>query len=119
MFGLENAVKPPEKYWGRQRLGFSCERRIFKRGPSTNVEWVLFIVRDMRGSITEMEAEIEGLWKPSKASDVLGVPEERLIAWRARGVGPRFIKLRSSPQAQVRYEPSAIRAFIEQGRVED
>lgn len=60
---------------------------------------------------------MEKLWNTIKASDVLDVSEERMKAWRARGIGPRFIKLGPSLRAHIRYSPSAIREFIEENTV--
>jgi Helix-turn-helix domain len=52
------------------------------------------------------------LLKESKAAEILDVKPTALRAWRIRGEGPEFVKI----GAAVRYELSALEAFIAKGR---
>jgi len=49
------------------------------------------------------------------AAQILGLKEDRLIKWRARGQGPEFLRYEES--GHVRYELSALIAFKAASRV--
>lgn len=55
----------------------------------------------------------EDLWNTKRASKFLGVPEATLKDWRYRGdTGPTFIRV----GGHIRYEPAAVRRWLESNR---
>ncbi|WP_405436687.1 helix-turn-helix domain-containing protein [Streptomyces avidinii] len=54
------------------------------------------------------------LLKPRELAQELGVHVGTLANWRSQGIGPRYSKLSSSPQAPVRYRREDVDAYLAQ-----
>ena len=59
---------------------------------------------------------MEKLLTESQVAELLQVQVSTLRAWRARGTGPRFIKLGPEKNSPVRYARQAIEEWLEGGK---
>ncbi|MFJ4879354.1 helix-turn-helix transcriptional regulator [Streptomyces sp. NPDC088745] len=55
------------------------------------------------------------LLKPAEVASLLRVSVGTLANWRAKGVGPQFLKLSETPNAPVRYRRSVVEAYTRRG----
>lgn len=60
--------------------------------------------------------QFKNLLNDNEAAIKLGVSPATLRSWRCRGIGPPFIKLGSSSNASVRYNPIDLDDFLRRGR---
>ena len=62
-----------------------------------------------------MKLNTEGLLTEAQAAEALSVSLPCLRRWRRLGIGPRAARL----SRLIRYEPSAVREFVERSTVRD
>ena len=56
---------------------------------------------------------MENLLKREEAAAFLGITKKTLAEWAFLKKGPPYIKLGKTPQSPVRYDPAALKAWID------